>query len=164
VPSPSISVRFAAVPLLLTSMALPAAAEDFKGDNCDLVSPPPEAGEIFVATSKPTIAGRVYPRLSAMPRDYTGCQVLWALINGERSRSLTLLDAGRVVAISPVGFEPLCQPGEKAADSGCISRKEAIQVSFPPGCAARTTNAKAIPGDCMAAFQAEFKLHDQIPQ
>lgn len=157
-------MRFAAFLLVGVSTALPAAAQALKGENCDLISPPADAGEIFFATTKSTFAGRVYPRLSAVPRDYTGCQVLWALVNGERSRSLTLFEAGRVVAISPVGFEPLCRPGEKAAVVGCVPRKEAIQVSFPPGCAARTAEAKAIPSDCMAAFQAEFAIHDQIPE
>jgi hypothetical protein len=153
----------ASLPIAL-ALASSAGAQQFSGDNCQLSTPPLDSGEIFFDIGKVSGAGRVYPRLSQIPSGYAGCQVLWTSINGGGiTRSVTLFDQGRVVSVDPVpdGI-PLCKAGEKAIDTGCTSRKTAVQVSYPPGCAARTVKAKAIPRDCVAAFQAEFKLHDQI--
>jgi len=146
------------------ALAFPCLAQETKGANCALETPPPAAGETFFATEKTTVAGRVYPRLSDLPERYTGCQILWSSVNGGRvMRSTTYFTDGRVVAVDPVpeGIA-LCKPGEKVADSGCTSRKDVVIVSFPPGCAARTLQDNAIPKDCMAAFHAEFKLHDRL--
>jgi hypothetical protein len=146
------------------SLSLTANAQVLDSDNCHLDLAPPNSGEIFFATAKVTVAGRVYPRLSDIPADYSGCQVLWASINGERTtRSVTSFRTGRVVAVSPLpdGI-PLCNAGEKAAETGCTSRKTAVQVSYPAGCAARTLESKTVPRDCIEAFRSEFTLHDRI--
>ena len=146
------------------SLASAALAQDFEGENCRLNTPPPNAGEIFFDVGKVSAAGRVYPRLSQIPAGYTGCQVLWASINGGRvTRSTTLFEAGRVVAVRPIpdGI-PLCEAGEKAGETGCTSRKTTVQVSYPAGCAAQALELKAVPKDCTEAFLAEFKLHDRL--
>jgi hypothetical protein len=142
----------------------PAQAQEFNGENCRLSAPPANSGEIFLEVGKVTVAGRVYPRLSQIPGNYTGCQVLWASINGGRvARSVTLFEAGRVVSVNPLpdGI-PLCEADEKVAETGCTSRKTAVPVSYPAGCAARVVESKAIPRDCIDALQAEFRLHDRI--
>jgi hypothetical protein len=159
-------MRPQAVLLLVCCTAMPACAapriEEIRA-NCDVVEPPAGSGEIFHSIGKVLTAGRVYPRLSEIPAGYTGCQVLWSSINGgPRFRSVTYLDAGRVVATQPEPEVPLCEAGEKAAETGCTARRYTLQVSYPPGCAARTLETKSLPMDCIAAFQAEFKLNDLI--
>lgn len=160
------AMRPQVVLLLALSTGLPACAApriDEIRANCDVVEPPADSGEIFHSVGKVIRAGRVYPRLSAIPPGYTGCQVLWSSVNGgPRYRSVTYLDAGRVVATNPEQEVPLCEPGEKAAETGCTARRYTLQVSYPPGCAARTLETKSLPMDCIAAFQAEFKLNDLI--
>jgi hypothetical protein len=146
------------------ALVSPVLAQEFSSENCDVSDPPTNSGEIFYVVGKVSVAGRVYPRLSQIPANYTGCQVLWASINGGRvTRSVTLFEAGRVVSVRPLpdGI-PLCQANEKVADTGCTSRKTTVQVSYPPGCAARVVESKSMPRDCIDAFQAEFKLHDRI--
>jgi len=153
----------ASLPIAL-ALASGATAQQFSGENCRLNAPPPDSGEIFFDIGKVSVAGRVYPRLSQIPSGYAGCQILWTSTNGGKvTRSVTLFEQGRVVSVDPVpdGI-PLCKAGEKALDTGCTSRKTTVQVSYPTGCAARTVEARAVPRDCIAAFQTEFKLHDQI--
>jgi hypothetical protein len=157
-------MRLVAILTIALVLASSATAQQFSGENCRLNAPPPDSGEIFFDIGKVSAAGRVYPRLSQIPSRYTGCQVTWVSINGGSPiRSLTLFAQGRVVSVDPVpdGI-PLCNAGEKVVDTGCTSRKTAVPVSYPPGCAARTVESKAVPRDCTEAFQAEFKLHDQI--
>jgi hypothetical protein len=157
-------MRLSALLLTLVAIAFSATAQDFIGENCQLDEPPQGSGELFLSVGKVSVVGRVYPRLSQISNRYSGCQVAWISINGGSvTRSVTKFVEGRVVAIEPVpdGI-PLCAPGEKVADTGCTSRKTAVVVSYPPGCAARTMGAKLVPQDCLAAFQAEFKLHDQV--
>jgi len=157
-------MRLVALLVATLVLASSATAEELKGDNCQLSVPPQGSGELFSSVGKVSVAGRVFPRLSELPNRYSGCQVAWVSINGGSiTRSVTKFADGRVVAIDPVpdGI-PLCQPGEKVADTGCTSRKTAVLVSYPPGCAARTVETMVVPGDCLASFQAEFTLHDQI--
>jgi hypothetical protein len=136
---------------------------EFTGPSCDLTEPPAEAGETFSKFGRVTTAGRVYPRLSEMPAEYTGYQILWSSINGApRQRSVVYVQAGRVVSTQPPPDVPFCKSGEKSAKTGCTPRREMLQVSFPPGCAARTVAANVLPKDCMESFQAEFKLHDVL--
>lgn len=157
-------MRLAGSLALAPFLAATANAQQFSGENCLLTEPPSDSGEIFLDVGKVSVVGRVYPRLSQISGQYTGCQVTWVSINGGSvTRSATLFTLGRVISIDPVpdGI-PLCNAGEKAIDTGCTSRKTGVPVSYPPGCAARTVESKEIPKDCIAAFQAEFKLHDQI--
>lgn len=154
--------RIATVALqtLACLFALPAAAQEPRGDNCEVLSAPESAGEIFFVIGKVSAAGRVYPRLSEIPANYTGCQTLWVSMNGGPvARTTTSFVGGRVVSVHPVpdGI-PLCMVGEKAAQTGCTPRREVVQASFPAGCAARTVALKVMPEDCWAAFDSEYKL------
>ena len=158
------TIRHVAAISVTLGLVLPCFAQEPNGQNCDLATAPSDAGEIFFTVGKVTAIGRVYPRLSEIPVNYTGCQILWASINSGRiTRAVTFFRAGRVVSVSPVpdGI-PLCATGEKSSDTGCTSRKIVVQVSYPAGCAARTLESKALPRSCAEAFEAEFKLHDQI--
>jgi len=138
-------------------------AIDFIGLHCEQEEPPEDAGEVFSIVGTTTVSGHVYPRLSRMGADYSGCQILWSSINGgPRQRSVVYLETGRVKATRPAQVVPLCEPGEKAADTGCTRRRHMVQVSFPPGCQARTIAANSLPRDCLESFQAEFKLNDLI--
>lgn len=159
-----ISKRATPIVLLVGSLAFGSSSATVAGENCELTEAPPTAGEIFHAVGTTIAAGHVYPRLSAIPRNYNGCQVLWASIdNGPISRSVTFFRDGRVVDVVPLpDGMPLCKTGEDAADTGCTRRRYTVQVSYPPGCAARTVAEKSVPKDCVAAFQAEFKLNDTI--
>ncbi|MGA0610579.1 hypothetical protein [Caldimonas sp. KR1-144] len=143
-----------------------AIASDASGDpNCSLETPPADAGEIFHFFGGANVLGRVYPRLSAMPASYTGCQVLWSSIDGRPVvRTTTFIRGGRVVSSIPEPDVPFCLPGEQPIDTGCRSRKGAFLVSYPPGCAARFIETRTVPQDCLRAFLDEYKLHDGIEE
>jgi hypothetical protein len=159
-----VSMRATSIVLLVGSLSLGSSWATVQGENCGLPKAPPTAGEIFHAVGTTIVAGRVYPRLSAIPRNYNGCQVLWASTNnGPVSRSVTFFRDGRVVNVVPLPHGiPLCAAGENAAQTGCTPRRHTVQVSYPPGCAARTLAERGLPKDCVASFQAEFKLNDAI--
>lgn len=149
------------ISLSLSGYAFPV---ELKGENCDLSAAPSSSGEIFAAVGKTFLLGRVYPRLSEIPANYTGCQVLWSSTNnGHVTRSAAFFQAGRIVSVSPVpDGVPLCTVGEKAAETGCTSPKYVVQVSYPAGCAARAMELKRIPVDCAEAFMEEFKIHGKF--
>ncbi|MBW8780166.1 MAG: hypothetical protein JF585_13300 [Burkholderiales bacterium] len=146
------------------AISFPCIAQEKRGENCDLETPPTTAGETFFGTDKLTVVGRVYPRLSEIATRYTGCQVVWISMNSRpATRSVTFFVDGRVVFVNPLPDDiPLCKADEKSAETGCTSRRSVVAVSFPPGCTARTHESKAIPKDCMDAFMAEFRLNDRI--
>jgi hypothetical protein len=141
------------------------AAQPFRGTNCDIIEPPAEAGDIFHAVGKTQVAGRVFPRLSDLGTSYTGCQVLWSVINGgPRYRSLIYLRNGQVQALYPEPDVPLCKKGEKTIETGCNPRQRALLVSYPPGCAARTVQSGTVPQDCVHEFNREFAIWDQLAE
>ena len=148
-----------ALSALLATASLVNAGEA-PGDNaCTLAEPPPAAGELAFDTRKVKLEGRVYPRLSDLPPGYTGCQVLWTTINGQSARTVIRLQNGRVESIDPKIEEPWCAKGEKSGKTGCYPRREALQVSFPPGCAARRVSG-AYPKECMDSFLTEHRILD----
>jgi hypothetical protein len=153
--------------MLLSCVAGAAlAAQPFEGPNCDLVEPPAEAGDVIAPDGSPVpLSGRVFPRLTDIPANYTGCQVLWSVINnGPRNRALIALRDGRVEAVRPSPPVPLCAPGEKTIDTGCSPRQLGLLVSFPAGCARRAAEARRIPVDCMQAFQREYAIYDLLEE
>jgi len=158
------TMRYAVLLLLcafdVSALAQTSMRPGFVGKNCALTEPPPDSGEIFNQIGEVTIAGLVYPRLSQIPMNYTGCQVLWSSINGgPRHRFVTYIQAGRVTSIEPSPEFPLCKVGENWRETGCTPRRETVRVSFPPGCAARTVETNALPKVCMESFEAEFRLN-----
>jgi hypothetical protein len=153
--------------LLLAGGAGPSSAADlFDGPNCNVMEPPAEAGD-FIAPkgSLVPMTGRIFPRLSSMPSDYTGCQVLWSVINnGPRSRTLIAIRGGRVEDVRPRPLVPLCAPREKTIDTGCSPRQLGLLASFPAGCAGRAADAGRIPADCMQAFQRDYAILDAMEE
>lgn len=140
-----------------------ASTDPFDGPNCHIAEPPAEAGDIFGGSAKASVAGKVFPRLSDLPANYSGCQVLWSTINnGPWYRSRLAVRNGRVEAVQPSPPVPLCAEGERTIDTGCSPRQRALIVSFPPGCAKRTVETGAVPGDCIKEFQREFLIHDKL--
>lgn len=152
--------------LLAGSAGVAPAADLFDGPNCDVVEPPAEAGDYISPKGVPgTVSGRIFPRLSSMPSDYTGCQVLWSVINnGPRYRSLIALRNGRVEAVRPDPPVPLCASGERTIDTGCSPRQLGLLVSFPAGCAKRTVDLGVIPVDCMKEFQREYAIYELMKE
>jgi hypothetical protein len=152
--------------LIAGSPGVAPAADLFDGPNCDLVEPPAEAGDVISPKGiHGTMSGRIFPRLSSMSPDYTGCQVLWSVINnGARYRSLIALRHGRVEAVRPDPPVPLCASGEKTIDTGCSPRQRGLLISFPAGCAKRTVDLGVIPVDCMKEFLREAAIHDLMKE
>lgn len=140
------------------------AAETPPEANCALQEPPEDAGELIPSTGRTKLAGRVFPRLSQIPVDYTGCQVAWIRIEGRATaRSATLFRGGHVVSVTPTPMEgAVCERGERTAETGCDSLKYYLLVSYPPGCAARAVATGQVPQDCHKAFMDEFKTWDQF--
>lgn len=155
------------VMLLLAGCAGAASATDlFEGPNCKLLEPPAEAGDFIAPKGTPVpMTGRIFPRLSSMPADYTGCQVLWSTINnGPRTRSLIALRSGRVEDVRPSPPVPLCAAGEKTIDTGCSPRQLGLLPSFPAGCAKQAADTGRIPVDCMREFQRDYALLDAMQE
>ena len=143
--------------LLLTSITGVARA----GDACALAEPPAEAGEMFTTVGSTKIEARIYPRLSDLSSNYTGCQVLWATINGKKSKTVVHLKDGRVMSTDPGPDVPLCKSGERTGDTGCYPRKWALQASFPAGCTAKRTEGKHTK-ECAESFEQEHRILDGI--
>ena len=148
---------------LLSSAAICAAADQAAPDACTLAEAPATSGEVWFRSRTVAVDGRVYPRLSALPPGYTGCQVLWATINGKSSRTVTHIRKGKVASVVPEPVPPLCLKGERTAVTGCTSRKGSLLVSYPSGCVARMANASFSP-DCVASFVHENSIVDGLPE
>jgi hypothetical protein len=151
-------MRYALLTLALLLGSTAMAAEEA----CSLVAPPKEAGEMLLQTGGLTVESRVFPRLTDLPRDYTGCQVLWASINGKATRTLIRIRSGRVEAVEPEPVPALCKLGERTAETGCTSRRQSLQTSFPSGCITRRVDGK-YPPDCLKGFMSEHAMLDAWP-
>ncbi len=140
-----------------------AVADQAIVDACVLAQAPSASGEIWFRSRSVAVDGRVYPRLSELPLGYTGCQVLWATVNGKSSRTVTHIRDGKVLSVVPEPVPPLCLKGERAAATGCTSRRGSLLVSYPSGCVARMANA-SFPPDCVASFMREHSIVDSLPE
>lgn len=153
----------ALIAITATAFAREIEAGKLLGANCDLGDPPTESGEIFMVLGRSQVYGRVYPRLSQLPKDYTGCQVLWASMNGGPTlRSVTLLLVGRVIAAQPAMDLRFCGSNERASETKCTPRRTTLHVSYPPGCVANLIESKAMPTDCLDAMQKELTLYHLV--
>ena len=134
--NPACLALLLALPSAQPSLAIAQALRDLvpaKAPNCAVTAPPPDAG--IAAT--PGGFAVVFPRNAALPRDYTGCKVLWVL-DGDRPRRLATLyfdggvlrtavahdarsDGGKVDAACafPAGKSLLPKAGRRLPDSGC---------------------------------------------
>ena len=161
----NIAMRVNLLALLLCVWPLVAfGAETPSQTNCALQEPPEEAGELIPVAGRTQSAGRVFPRLSQIPVDYTGCQVAWIRVDGQTTvRSATLVRSGHVVSVMPTPTEgAVCEQGERTVKTGCDSLRYYVLVSYPPGCAARAVATGQVPQDCHKAFMDEFKIWDQF--
>lgn len=139
---------------ILLVAAIEAAAEPIPdATNCRLSSPPAESGEI----ANHGAIVKIYPRRSAIPAKYTGCQSTWVAIRQQWVRmSLVYIEEGDPTRIlGPDGVEPnlsLCryQAGELVAgsESVCPMGQFLIQSSMPPGCVAKSQKAGRIADGC----------------
>lgn len=148
-------MRTSALLLTFLSVAqIEAAAEPIPdATNCRLSAPPGESGE----TLNHGAVFKVYPRASAISRNYTGCQSMWVASGQQWARmSLVLIEAGDPTRIwGPDGVGPdlsACRyrAGELVAgsESTCPMGQFLIQSSMPPGCVAKSQKAGRIADGC----------------
>lgn len=135
-PNPVCLALLLAVPSAQPSLATAQSLRDLvptKAPNCAVTAPPPDAG--LAAT--PGGFAMVIPRNAALPRDYTGCKVLWVLDGDRPLRLATLYFDGGVLRTAlahdvrsvggtvdaacayPAGKSLLPKAGRRMADSGC---------------------------------------------
>ena len=153
----TLTVLYAFLAVLLLSQPQVGHAAEATEDACTLIKPPATAGELSFKSPTVALHSRTYPRLSEIPAGYTGCQVTRATINNRSSRTVVYVLAGRVESVAPEPAPPLCAKGERSTKTGCTSRSQALQASFPAGCIARMVEGK-YPQDCIASFQSEHVL------
>jgi hypothetical protein len=105
------------------------------GVNCTLSEPPADAGE--VAVHGMTIW--VYPRAKDIFSNYTGCQTVFAEIDGKRKTvAITEMVDGDPIRIWSENEtrECLFQKGRmiRGNPSDCPSSEDLLVKSMPPGC------------------------------
>jgi hypothetical protein len=127
------------------------------GKNCDLRIPPKNSGE----DEDHAILMKVYPRISAMARNYTGCQAVWFRnTKAWEIISVTVLRNGdpvRIWAPSPadaVRYSCRYQHGKVISGDAknCVAPEVLLQGSVPAGCMtkiAASAGSKASPAGCM---------------
>jgi hypothetical protein len=147
-----IRLATAAVLLLAISLAL-ADPTTPAGLNCDLQHPPIGSGEEM----NHGFTLKVFPRVKDMPKEYTGCQVMWApTANGMERFSITYIERGDAVRIwspdSPTDPSYSCTYRNGAVVSGdgpkCVSPLVLLKRSLPPGCVERSMQAGRLLEDC----------------
>lgn len=135
-------------------------ADPFSGPNCNVQTPPAQAGEVW----NDDWAMVIYPRASDMPINYTGCQVAWTKhVSGERQRYVTAIVNGRVEGVAPPPpFFPVCEDDENANKGNCRPRYLYLWASMPHGCAKRARDdAGRVPKDCTQGLLSEWALLKQ---
>ena len=77
-------MKYLAFVLFLMACVGPAHADELNprpvGTNCSLTSPPADAGE----SSVHDLTIHIYPRAKDIGPDYTGCQIVFAVIDGQQ--------------------------------------------------------------------------------
>ena len=125
--------------------------------NCDLASPPTEAGDAMGEESKWDL--KVFPRYGEFPIQYTGCQISWVNMNDQwQVFAVAYFERGKPV----VFFGPATMAGRKGdlvcryhgrklisgpADD-CPETSGLVVKSMPAGCGLRIRSGKARPPDC----------------
>lgn len=131
--------RLALLPAALSTLSSIVSAQTLrdlvpmKAPHCAVTMPPAEAG--IAATPGGFVM--VFPRNAALPRDYTGCKVLWVLDGDRPLRLATLLFEGGALRTAvahdvrsatasidaacafPAGKSLLPKAGRRLPDSAC---------------------------------------------
>ena len=151
-----------ALPVFAPCAVLAQTAQDvipMQATHCAINTPPPAAG--LAATPGGFVM--VFPRDDALPKDYTGCKLMW-IVNGEqRPRFATLyFDNGKLAVAAahnvrdaagrldaacayPQGKSLLPDAGRQIKDSGCaaISKEGFYQLYVPTWPATCLSDPKA---------------------
>lgn len=121
--------------LLLLAVLASSCASDFdhQGEtSCAIQIPPINAGELGVHGK----LMKVYPRISSMPANFSGCQTLW--IDSPRGWEISrlLVRRGRVVRMFDATLDCKYAGGKLHSSSGgeCPSSEPEVLPSEPAGC------------------------------
>ena len=140
--------------LVLANEVADSAEQRPTGKNCDLQTPPEDAGEDI----NHGIIQRIYPRASEISKDYVGCQIVW-VADGMTWITIAAVSIERgdpVRVWSPYETDPIrlaCRYKEGKLIEGdrarCPAPDHLFAKSLPPGCVERITNAGGrFPPDC----------------
>jgi hypothetical protein len=143
--------------ILLAFLATAARAADAGrpiGPNCNLPTPPKDAGEEF----EHGVTLKIYPRIAQMPKNYTGCQTMWAPgAQNWQIESVVAIERGYAVRLwSPDESDRAalaCRYQEGKVVSGnaeqCPVPESLILRSVPPGCMEQIVQAEGnFPAGC----------------
>lgn len=133
-----------ALAVLLAGPALAAttpakAVPPFKGANCQVASPPANAGEAIAQG----VTAKVYPRRAQIDNKYTGCQTSWAESRGKWVvMGVSSFERGEAVAFwTPPPESVLCKysNGQSVGSKPgtCPAHASLAVPSMAPGCVAR---------------------------
>ena len=132
--------------------------------NCGLVTPPSSAGYVSVITPKSTMSLRVFPRLTDIPSDYTGCQVAWVSQTPDLSAikivRIYIVD-GRAISIQPLPLDPMCKRGENSKETGCRYPAHFLAISSASACEMRPFDKSARSTECLTEISRERNLMEQ---
>lgn len=150
--------------LLLAGISLSVLAQAGpQGENCQLQTPPPGAGETYHFVRGTPYTMKVFPRLSAITATYSGCQVAWIDI-GQGEKVLRIeMRQGQAVALWPAGIPGvMCEKGESSVDTGCMYPAHSLGASAFPGCIARAQQQHRMPQDCLQELFRERDLQQEF--
>lgn len=148
--------KYLASLVVLFSISLPSfAADDHpSGTNCELQSPPATAGEEMShgATFK------IFPRARDINASYTGCQFMWATMQGQVVLvSVSAIEKGYVTRLwspsSKVNDPAECRYKEgklvRGSERSCPAPKFLLIKSMPAGCVERSMAAGGLAEGCV---------------
>jgi hypothetical protein len=129
--------------LVLCACALASGGDRPVGQNCELTTPPKNAGE----EAHHSVLLLVYPRAREIGTNYNGCQVVW--IQREKAATLAwivVIQGGEAVRVWSLDPEMETMLGQCVWEKGvlkqgksevCGSSKSMIMKSYLPGCISR---------------------------
>lgn len=151
---------------VLCAASSPSAQPQPDGPNCAYSEKPvAAAGEQYVQIGKETMFFRVFPRVSDIEPDYTGCQILWTAQTPDLSKitaSLVYFEKGKAKSVWPNPPDPMCKRDELTEATGCLLPASLIAVSFPAGCITRSIQEGKMPADCTESFKREYSFKEQV--
>jgi hypothetical protein len=143
--------------LLMTIAGAPAQETiPTTGLNCSIASPPSESG---LAVAGHAGFFKVFPRKSNMPRDYTGCQIVWSvesddLRGGQEvtyKRAAIFYFQRGLLALAhdeQAGLTCRYQGGKPTVQDGSCDTRDIPISSAPAGCLEEMIATQAVPKRC----------------